>query len=255
MMTACYLAWAMTKVLLEPSFVIHQRAYGETSVIVDIFTLNYGRMSLLAKGVKGKTNKNNRAAQLQYFSPLQCSWSGRSDLKTMTDVESQTSMATLGSLQGERLFSGFYINELIYYLLKPQDPHPELFQYYLQCLQQLPTSDLEPLLRVFEIHLLQQLGYGINFFEQGDNGQPIEANGWYFYNNDDGFHRVSEQHKNAYAGQQLLQIGDFDFDQVSLRTAKKLLRTVINGLLNGRQLHSRKLFANTQLSANAASHR
>ena len=103
------------RVSLQAAFVIHRRNYRDTSLIVELFTPDYGRISAVARGARsGRSRGGNRAALLQPLTPLLCSWSGRSELKTLTGCEAQ---GPVFSLQGERLYSALYVNELISRLL------------------------------------------------------------------------------------------------------------------------------------------
>src|SRR5690554_2793287 len=130
----------------EPAYVIHRRSWRETSLLVDLFTLNHGRMSVVARGASG--NKSPLKAQLQPFQPLMLSWVGRSDLKTLTDVDVRDGQALHRTVS---LYSGLYLNELIQRVLPQADPHPTLFAAYIEALGQLAqTSDVEPVLRKFE---------------------------------------------------------------------------------------------------------
>ena len=69
----------------EPAYVVHRRAWRETSLMVDVFTLNHGRMTLIARGANSA--KSPLKAQLQPFQPLMLDWTGRGDLKTLTQVD------------------------------------------------------------------------------------------------------------------------------------------------------------------------
>lgn len=148
-------------VTLAPSFVLSWRPYRETSAILNIFSQHFGRLSVLAKGIRRKNSKLQLALQL--FQPLQLSWVGRSELKTLTQVEP----AGQGCwLQGALTYTGLYLNELLLKVLKPWDPHPELFVAYRMLLPRLPLLSIEEgalelALRVFELGLLAELGYGL----------------------------------------------------------------------------------------------
>src|SRR5690554_6905047 len=127
----------------EPAYVIHRRPWRETSLMVDLFTLNHGRLSVIARGAIG--NKSPLKAQLQPFQPLLLGWVGRGDLKTLTEVDVRE-----GPLlhRTASLYSGLYLNELMQRILPQADPHPTLFAAYIGALEQLAqASDVEPVLR------------------------------------------------------------------------------------------------------------
>jgi len=142
---------------LEPAFMLHHRAYRNTSLIVDLFTLHHGWISAVAKGVK--STKSPLRNNLQTFQPLLVSWCGRGEMVTLTQVEIDTPMR---SIQNDYLAWGFYINELLYKLLEKHDPCPQLFSHYQNLLLELAhATATEKHLRLFEQNLLAELGYGL----------------------------------------------------------------------------------------------
>ena len=98
--------WDMNKrILLQPAFVLHRRAYRETSFLVELLTKEHGRFTTIARGVR----KAHSATQglLQPFIPLLVSWAGRGELMTLSQVEVN---GEVKSLRGECLCAGFYLN-------------------------------------------------------------------------------------------------------------------------------------------------
>jgi recombinational DNA repair protein (RecF pathway) len=127
------------RVELEPAFVLHNRAYRETSLIVEVFGRHTGRFALVAKGVRRP--KSRLRGMLQSFHPLLLSWSGSGELGLLTGAEPDGYMRPLA---GKALFSGLYINELLMRLMHRHDPHPELFHFYreaIESLNQAPGND------------------------------------------------------------------------------------------------------------------
>lgn len=144
---------------LQRGFVLHRRPYSETSLLVDLFTEETGRLTVIAKGARAK--RSAWKSVLQPFTPLLLRWAGKGALKTLTKAE--PAAITL-PLQQTALYSGFYVNELITRVIEPETANLQLFQHYLQCLTGLATQpQVEPTLRLFEFHLLKILGYGIDF--------------------------------------------------------------------------------------------
>lgn len=230
----------MARLVVPKAFIIHQRPYRESSALLELFSSDQGRLSVLAKGIKNNIGKNARASLLQLFTPLTISCSGRSELKTLTQIEA---LFPGFKLQGDRLFSALYLNELIYYLLKPGDAHPELFQAYWLCLEQLLDQPLEASLRRFELQLLRRLGYGIDFYCGPGTENKLQPQKWYRYINRTGFIEVQVAGGGNFLGQHLLDIEKADFSNPpTLGTAKRLLRQLIGYLLSGRKLNSRQLF-------------
>lgn len=243
-----------TKVLLESAYVLHPRPYQDSSLLLDIFSQQHGRVGLVAKGVKGK-NKS-RQALLQAFVPLQLSWSGRGELGTVTDVEAN---GTAYQFKGQVLLSGFYLNELLLNLLHRHDPHPELFDYYRYTLQQLSlvsgSRGLQQILRVFEMRLLQEIGYGLVLNYEVEQGDTIIPDANYRYLLGQGPLQIqAEKHDSmTFKGSSLLAFASQKLDEgVTLRDAKRLTRQVLDYYLAGKKLHSRQLLLDLQRNAEAA---
>ena len=138
----------------QPAFVLHSYPYKETSLIVDMFTRDHGRIGLVAKGAKRPHSKLRGV--LQTFQPLQAAWSGKSELRTMIDAEWVGGMLPL---EKTALLCGFYLNELLVKLLARDDPHPALFDHYVATLNQLAHNEPAPIvLRKFERALLKETG-------------------------------------------------------------------------------------------------
>ncbi|MEQ6885871.1 DNA repair protein RecO [Salicola sp. Rm-C-2C1-2] len=225
---------------LEPAFVLHRRSYGETSLIVDLLTLNHGHFSVMARGAARL--RSQWQGELQPFRPLRVSWSGRQSLKNLRHAEAT---APALSLAGDRLYCGFYANELLVRLLTEADPAPELFSAYLATLEQLAAEDvaLEPLLRRFEYQLAGELGYGISWDRVGDTGEPVQAGRTYAFHPGQGIMAQGYGPVGGIPGEHLLALAADELEtQVVRRLAKKLMRSLIDHLLQGRPLHSRRLF-------------
>jgi len=227
---------------LEKAFILHSRTYRETSRLVDFLSFSQGRLRAVARGVRGK---NARYSYLQPFVKLQIEYRGKGDLKTLTHCEPEGCAV---QLSGERLYSAMYINELLYRLLPEFDPHPQLFNNYvdlLSCLER--QEELEPLLRQFELGLLDELGYGLMLDSDAVSGDRVEEEGVYQIIPDQGPVRYqgdsSVEQTAIFSGADLLNISAGNYDSVQVRrAAKRLLRRVLGFHLGGRTLRSRELF-------------
>lgn len=222
----------------EPSFILHQRAYSETSIILDIFSKNYGRMSLLAKGAKRQTS--SKGSLLNQFQLLSLSWTGRSDLKTLTNVESLSEMLKLDK---NAVYCGFYINELIVRLLHQHDPHPELFDYYHDILLKISRELSEETLRIFEKRLLIEIGYGVVLDRDIDNN-AIDINAEYHYLPEQGPVKVSDKilHNSVISGRSLMALANEDIrDAGNMTEIKRLMRALLQKQLGEKPLRSRQL--------------
>ncbi|WP_036304828.1 DNA repair protein RecO [Methylobacter tundripaludum] len=230
-------------VYLQPAFILQHRKYRETSLIIDVLTRDFGRISLLAKGVR-KT-KSKTAGMLQPFIPLLVSYFGKAELKTLTDVEM---IQPFSEINGLALYCGFYINELVGYFLHKYDPHPEVFGHYGECLSCLSDGpNVEAALRQFELSLMECAGYGLQL-EYDDNESPIDSLKKYEFNAGKGAVEVVD---GPFSGKTLLALSSGELtDPQVLSEAKILMRTVIDVYLQGRQLKSRavinKVFATAQ---------
>ena len=226
----------------EPSYLLHQMPYSETSQIVRIFSQNYGRVDLIAKG--SKRPKSKFRSFLQPFLPLQLSWSGKSQLKTLRQAEIHGQYLT--RIQGKHLLSAYYLNELILSFLRMEDPYQNLFALYASALHGFSESNpIEPILRQFEILMLSEIGYAINFETEALSQKPIEADLDYVFIAEQGF--VSKRNHNSsplvVKGQVIQAINQGNFsDQETLVCAKKILRWSIQYHLDGKELKSKKVF-------------
>src|SRR5437763_16220263 len=161
----------------QPAFVLHAYPYRETSLIVEAFTPDFGRVALVARGAKRP--RSELRGLLQGFQPLLLSWSGQQELKTLLKAEWRGGLPRVG---GGALLCGFYLNELLLKLLPREDPHPELFRHYGNALARLAaTADHAPVLRQFEVELLAALGYALPLEREADTGRRIDPAARYYY--------------------------------------------------------------------------
>lgn len=229
------------RVALQQAYILHRKPYRDTSLLIEAFSPDYGRIGLVARGARGK--RSNLQALLQPFQPLLLSWSGRGELHTMTSAEAAGPAL---SLVGDALISGFYINELLTRLLPRDDPHSGLYHSYRRALEQLRNSvDNEWALRLFERDLLQELGYGLQMTHDSASGQPLEAEVLYCYHIEQGPQSVGTPGPDCLAvhGATLLalQAGEAR-DKQCRRESKRLMRTILQRYLGQRPLASRELF-------------
>ena len=207
-----------------------------------IFSQNYGRVDLIAKG--SKRPKSKFRSYLQPFLPLQLSWSGKSQLKTLRQAEIHGQY--LARIQGKYLFSAYYLNELILSFLRMEDPYPNLFALYTSTLHDFSESKpIEPSLRQFEILMLSEIGYAINFTTEAHSQNPIETDMDYVFVVEKGFVSKQNQNPDSYGikGHAIKAINEGNFsDQETLIAAKKILRLSIHYHLDGKELKSKKVF-------------
>lgn len=156
--------------IAEPAFVLHARAYRETSLLVEALTEQHGRIGLLARGVQGPRRHALRAA-LQPLQHIRFDAVQRGELAQLRAAEA---VDAAPQLAGETLLASFYVNELVVRLAPRHDPYPELYDAYARMRGRLrePTA-LAWSLRRFERDLLDALGFGFSYDNDGD-GTPID---------------------------------------------------------------------------------
>ena len=233
------------RIELQPAWVLHCRPYQNSSLLVDFFTLDFGRQCAVARGARRAGSRTR--ALLQPFQPLLVTLVGRHELKTLATVE--TSHGALG-LQGTRLFSGLYLNELLMRLLHVQEAHADLYHSYQQALIGLSGDrDVMSLLRRFELSLLQTLGYGLNLDCDCRSGEPITAQGRYLFVEEEGFERIGNaadlpsQAHVIFTGADLCALREGDLGESAHgRAALRLTRLALQRLLGDKPLASRELF-------------
>lgn len=218
----------------QPAYVLHSRAYRETSALVDFLTPQ-GRLRAVMRRARGKAG-----SQVRPFVPLEVEFRGRGELKNVGRLDS---VGVAAWLHGDALFSGLYLNELLIRLLPAEDPHPVVFEHYAATLQALAAGrPLEPLLRAFEWRLLDELGYAFAL-DQDINGDPLVVDGLYRLQVNAGLERVYLLQPGLFNGAELLAMADADWEiPGALSAAKRLMRQALAVHLGGRPLVSRELF-------------
>ncbi|MDR0276847.1 MAG: DNA repair protein RecO [Paucimonas sp.] len=218
----------------QPAYVLHNRAYRETSALVDFLTPQ-GRVRAVLRRARGKGGSLARP-----FVPLEVELRGRGELKTVGRLDT---VGVASWLVGDALFSGLYLNELLTRLLPAEDPHPALFEHYAATLQALAAGrPLEPLLRSFEWRLLDELGYAFAL-DHDINGDALVADGWYRLQVDAGLERVYLLQPGLFSGVELAAMAEADWEAPgALSAAKRLMRQALAVHLGGRPLVSRELF-------------
>ena len=230
-----------SQVQLAPAYVLHQRPYRETSALLEVFAEDHGRVGLVARGVR--TPKSKLRGDLQALRPLRLSWYSRGELGTLTGVEVD---GRVERLQGTALYSAFYLNELLMRLLARQDPHPALYHLYRHSLQRLARDEeIEPVLRIFEKRLLEEIGYGLLLDHDVQHGEPVDESAWYDYHLESGPVPVANAQAPGFVftGSSLLALAREELDTPEVRRdAKRLIRSALHLYLGDKPLNSRELF-------------
>lgn len=229
------------RVVQQPTFVLHTRPFRDTSLLVDLWTRDYGRIGGVARGARAQ--KSRYRGYLRPFVPMLVGWSGRSELVSFNQIEADGSPMLL---EGRALLAGMYLNELLVRLLHQHDPHTGLFDHYRLTLSALnERGDIEPILRRFEKALLIELGFGFSWTQASDTFAPIVSSQWYHFEPDLGFceQSTSSTAQPLLSGAHLLSIAENDFSTPEiLRAAKHIMRRAMQVRLGSRVIKTRELF-------------
>ncbi len=253
------------RVELAEAWVLHSRPFRETSLIVEAFAREHGRIGLVARG--GRRPRSPLGLAAQPFRRLLLSWGGRGDLATlhraecaMDAMEKSAECAAEGGAdsaahdragkipQGASLLPAMYLNELLLKLTRREDPHPELFDHYCVALSGLSGGrPLEAVLRRFELDLLASLGLGLDL-ERDAQGRPLVPDASYRYRMEEGARALPAGAPTGkamnFSGAELLGMARGKWDSRDTRTAaRRLLRAAIDFYLEGRPLNTRRVFA------------
>ena len=223
----------------QPGFVLHSYPYKETSLIVDVFTREHGRVALVAKGAKRPLSKLRGV--LQTFQPLALGWSGKSEIRTLTGAEWVGGMLPL---EKAALLCGFYLNELLFKMLARDDPHPALFDHYVATLNQLAHQEPAPIvLRKFERALLKETGVAGDFTVCTTTRSKVDPARVYVVEPELGV-RLALPSDTAprVTGKTLLDMEHEDYADAATQTQSKfLMRSLLAHHLNGAPLNTRQI--------------
>jgi DNA repair protein RecO (recombination protein O) len=223
----------------QPGFVLHSWPYKETSLIVDVFTRDFGRVGLVAKGAKRPLSKLRGV--LQTFQPLSVSFSGKAELRTLIDAEWVGGMLPL---EKTALLCGFYLNELLVKLLARDDPHPVLFDHYVATLNELAHGQPAPIvLRKFERALLRETGVAADFTRCTSTRAPVDPDTDYVVDPERGPRLVRAADTwPVVSGRTLLDMEREDYREQTTQTQSKILmRFLLAHHLGGAPLNTRQI--------------
>ncbi len=221
------------------AFVLHRRAYRETSYLVDFFTLEAGVVRAVAKGVKN--SKGDRKSLLQPFGPVSVVLSGKSELKNLAQIESAGRSVLL---QGKALFCAMYVNELVSRVMPAGLASESLFNYYQQTLEALvSTATPDVPLREFEFALLDEMGQLPDWFSDATTGAAIEPEQWYKFAQELGIVLARQPgEKHSFPGHAVLAMAQGEWSNAARQAGKLISRQALLPLLGGKPLKSRELF-------------
>ena len=226
---------------LEPSYVLHARPWRESSLLLEIFSRTQGRVGLVARGARGKRSRWKNS--LEPFRPLLMSWNQRTELGTLTEAEQ---IASPPPLTGESLFCGLYANELMMLFNQRSDPHEALFETYHDLLTGLTSAfPPQPLLRRFELVLLDSAGFGLQLEHEHESDQPLRADQYYEYIPGQGAIPILKESANqrpVVSGEALLALKSGNIEPRHQSELKALMRSLIRFSLGDRDIRSQSFF-------------
>jgi DNA repair protein RecO (recombination protein O) len=137
--------------------IINRHVVKETDRFLTIYTLEEGKISVYARGVR--SIKSKRGSQIDLFSHIKFELFEKSDRRTLTSVEllnghhlNKTTLSNISRL--------FQIGELVDALTPEHDPHTEVYELLVTALDNLARFETEEYLFRFKKKLLELLGYG-----------------------------------------------------------------------------------------------
>ncbi len=224
-------------------YVLHTYPFKETSLVVELFSKEFGRIAAVAKGARRPHSAMR--GMLQSFQMLSGAWSGKNELKTLHSLDWN---AGLTLLKGEALMCGFYMNELLLRLLPREDAHEALFAYYTSTMQTLSNgADLATTLRRFELKLLQEMGYAVPLLQDENDGE-IDADKTYRYEAEYGACELSATKNGVQlTGKTMLDMARDDYNDAQTQAqSKQLMRYLLAHYLGDKPLHTRQLLIDLQ---------
>ncbi len=239
----------MIRYAAEPAFVLHARAWRETSLLVEVLSREHGRVGLIARGVHGPKKHQLRAA-LQPLQHIRFDGVQRGELAQLSTAET---IDEAPRLQGDAMLAGFYLNELMLRLAPRHDEHGGLYAIYGETRARLSLSDLSLAwtLRRFERDLFEALGVGFAWDVDGD-GEAIDAAARYRLDPEHGPRRVLGETLNGgradradtATGRALLDLAvDREPCADDMSGLRRAMRALLLHHLGGRGLKSWELIA------------
>lgn len=222
------------------AFLLHARPFSESSLVLDVFARNHGRLALLARGARRP--RSALRSVLIGFQPLELGWFGGGEVKTLAKAEW---IGGLPLLTGKCLLLGYYLNELLLKLMPREDAHPLLFDAYASALVALAGGAEESAeLRRFEKTLLRELGYGLALDREAGSGTPVLRDQRYVYQIESGAVKATAEAAGpTLSGKTLLDLAADDYsDPRTLAESKLLMRQLMAHYLGGQALQSRRIF-------------
>lgn len=232
-------------------YILHARPFKETSLILNLFSQQYGRFSLLAKGIKRKNCQAQRAI-LQSFNLLDIEFVGRGELKILSNVElkKNVSVSEPNILSNRALACGYYLNELLIRSIQEWQEFERLFQIYDKSLKALKSNlEYSAILRNFEVSLLEELGVAPQW-QVDVKGDAICSEKRYHFSSEQGFELIEKnselnyiyEMESGYSGDAILSLGNGHYKPEVTKICQKITQMMLREIIGDRPLESRKLW-------------
>ncbi len=195
---------ASARITDEPAYVLHRHDWSESSLILEVFTRNHGRVALVAKGAK-RPSSSLRPILLP-LQPLHLAFGGDAEIRTLRSAEW---MGGHVMPTGDPLLSGYYLNELVLTLLARDDPHPGLFDIYSRVVSLICSEHgdaLQTALRAFELLLLREVGLLPMLDAQTMTLGQLQPQGRYCLVFEGGLRQADEHDRSSLSGAQWSQL-------------------------------------------------
>ena len=231
---------------LDPAFVLHKRPYRETSEIVELFTLSLGRVGCVARGANRRRRGGTLSQRLQLFRPILVAVQGRSDLRTLTQVED---VSLTHYFSGDGFYAASYVNELLLRVLPIEDAYPEVFAAYAELLPHFSYADEWPWrLCRFEWILIDALGGAFDLLVDSESGEEVKVDAFYTLRPDQGWVALTHRDNHiAVNGQWIRQFADDSPSIWASREAKELCRSLLRNFVGDKPFSSRTLWRQSRM--------
>ncbi|MBP6853481.1 MAG: DNA repair protein RecO [Rhodoferax sp.] len=219
---------ATKRIADEPAYVLHRHDWSESSLILEVFTRNHGRIALVAKGAKRPSSALRPI--LLPMQPLHLAFGGDAEIRTLRSAEWMGGHVMPG---GEALLSGYYLNELLLNLLARDDPHPGLFDIYAQVVEVIASGHpeaMQAVLRAFELLLLRETGHLPMLDAQTMTLEPLEPQRRYILVAEGGLRLASDTDRNSLAGHEWQALQKAMDDRAGLGVTVHACAPVANAL-------------------------
>ena len=219
--------------ITEDIYIIKITPYRESSNLYDVIAKNYGKLTIIHKGVKNNNKKNS----LELFVSYRASWSGKSSIKLLRDYE----IVEAPKLSPNLNVIGLYFNELMYYLTQ-NDYHIEgLYNHYDFSMKSIVnTENILVNLNNYEIGLLLITGHYI-IFNSNIDGEHVSIDSNYKYVPDFGPKQCTNKNE-GYSGKTFLALSEkYAYDAMTIKESRVLMKRLIDYYIQLKKIRTREV--------------